>query len=375
MKSPSKTVEKASIAIRKRFLAPKLEDVSRLLHLIQNVPDHRPDIDSWHQETRDLVRSLITTRVSSDDLSSILTGLIGYKATGVTPEATQLSLVRAYCNTTGFLQELLHRIMFHKTEIEAPEKIPFSSFFGTVSEKTTRKILNELEEFGYSVMPFQLPMETIGAIKSHSQTLNYALKERFNDNVPNAIKTIDPTRPPESVSAYANTDDVLGSDLLKDLMHDPLMVYLASAHMRADVAPIDATLWYSFPSPSKAASSVSAQLYHFDLDTLRWLKVFYYLSDVTLENGPHTYVEGSHIPGAKNSRLLKMGYARITDSEMAAAQPQKSVTITGPAGTIILADTRCFHKGTPLNTGHRLIFSPIYAPSKIGYFFGRTRKA
>jgi hypothetical protein len=370
MKSPRKIVEKAAIAVKKRYLPPDRNDAARLLHLLRNVPQHRPDIDEWHRETASLIRSLITARISSDDLAAILAGLAAYKATGVTPEQTQHSLIQGYCNTNGLLQELFHAVLFRDAK-PAP-KIPASEYFGTVDEKTVSGILAEMRDSGYCVLPFGLPERVVEDLKTHSLTLSYKLREPFSKDAPKLIKTIDPSQP-KSVSAYAVTEDVMGSPQFLKLMDDPLMVYLASACMQAAVGPIDATLWYSFPSPSQTASSESAQLFHFDLDTLKWLKVFYYLGDVGPENGPHTYVKGTHVPGAKDPSLLTMGYARITDEQIDAAHPGKKTTITGPAGTVILADTRCFHKGTPLKAGHRLIFSPIYAPSRAGYYFGAAK--
>jgi hypothetical protein len=34
-----------------------------------------------------------------------------------------------------------------------------------------------------------------------------------------------------------------------------------------------------------------------------------------------------------------------------------------PAGTLVLADTRCWHKGTALRSGVRSVLQPEYAPS------------
>lgn len=53
-------------------------------------------------------------------------------------------------------------------------------------------------------------------------------------------------------------------------------------------------MWWSAPHSNKA-SSEAAQLYHFDMDHLKFLKFFIYLTDVDEHNGPHCYVRKSHI--------------------------------------------------------------------------------
>ena len=97
---------------------------------------------------------------------------------------------------------------------------------------------------------------------------------------------------------------------------------------------------------------------------LGWLKVFVYLTDVSSSNGPHVYIPGTHIPGSKPSKLLKHGYARINDKAMAKYHdPSTWVGLTLPKGSVIFADTRCWHKGQFVQSGSRGILSMTYAPS------------
>ncbi len=46
--------------------------------------------------------------------------------------------------------------------------------------------------------------------------------------------------------------------------------------------------------------------------------------------------------------------------------PERFVEITGPRGTIVVVDTRGFHKGKPLDAGDRLILQMEYADSLFG---------
>jgi hypothetical protein len=372
MRSPRRFLEHALLKAKLRLTPVNPEATRDLFAKLDAVPGHRPEIDGWHLETAELIHKLVLSRISADDLASILAGLVAYRKTGITPEAAHQSLVSAYCNTSGQWQDLLHRALFGSPSAPVPESI-VSPAFGALDRKALADIISGLRRTGYAVLPFSLPKASVEAIRRESKGFAYNLRDRLDPSLPGRIIGIDPEHPPRAVAAYADGAQVSGSPMLSGLAHDPLILALVSAHLGSAAAPIDATLWYSFPAPE--ASPESAQMFHFDLDTLRWVKVFYYLSDVDPESGPHCYVEGTHEPGSKPASLLNAGYVRITDAEMEATYPGRSRTITGTAGTVIIGDTRCFHKGTRLSEGHRLIYSPIYAPSRIGYFHGTAKRA
>ena len=85
---------------------------------------------------------------------------------------------------------------------------------------------------------------------------------------------------------------------------------------------------------------------------------------MTLENGPHCYIEGSHKPNAKPTELLKRGYVRIPDEDLKPYyKPEAFKVIYGEAGSMFMGDTKCWHKGTPLKKGHRLVLEFEYTSS------------
>ena len=124
-------------------------------------------------------------------------------------------------------------------------------------------------------------------------------------------------------------------------------------------------MWWTFKSNNSIGSSEAAQLYHYDLDHIKWLKVFIYLTDVGNEDGPHVYIPKSHISGNKNYKLLERGYSRVNDDEMSKFQKIEPKRVTGPAGSIIIGDTKCFHKGSPVISNPRLVLQPTFGPSDL----------
>jgi hypothetical protein len=72
---------------------------------------------------------------------------------------------------------------------------------------------------------------------------------------------------------------------------------------------------------------------HRDYDDFKFLALFIYLTDVDETTGPHVFY-----PGTQD------GF-----------ESDKSISITGKAGTAILADTFAIHRGQPLQQGSRLV--------------------
>jgi hypothetical protein len=125
--------------------------------------------------------------------------------------------------------------------------------------------------------------------------------------------------------------------------------------------------WWSYPA---RADSASAQLFHFDLDRIRWLKVFVYLTDVGPTNGPHVFVRGSH--RSVGARIRRDG--RFSDEETSQLfQDHEIATLTGSAGTLFIEDTIGFHKGLALKEGHRCVFEYEYSISQFGYPYPVSR--
>lgn len=106
--------------------------------------------------------------------------------------------------------------------------------------------------------------------------------------------------------------------------------------------------WHKFNG-----SVYDTQIFHRDTDDFKFLCFFLYLTDVNENNGPHVYCPKSHL----NIPL------------------QQPKSITGKAGTLIIADTFSMHKGNPLVSGERLVLwwrYGMYANNQ--YFMSQNEK-
>lgn len=109
--------------------------------------------------------------------------------------------------------------------------------------------------------------------------------------------------------------------------------------------------------------------WHSDKDSIAFMKMFVYLSDVGDENGPHAFVPGSQTAEGIFEAANKCGgfteaqkralvnIQRWDDWAVEKVFPDRAVYFGGPAGTVILEDTRGLHRATKLGSGHRLMLT------------------
>lgn len=115
-------------------------------------------------------------------------------------------------------------------------------------------------------------------------------------------------------------------------------------------------------------SNANTRYYHVDAFQKEF-KAFLYLDDVAEGNGPFTYLRGTH-NGMGMRRFLKQLRWDGTGSPTGFAPEElgnlldTEVQICGPAGTMILADVRGFHRGSPQLHDDRSVL--------VNYMFGHA---
>jgi hypothetical protein len=117
--------------------------------------------------------------------------------------------------------------------------------------------------------------------------------------------------------------------------------------------------WLNFPSADPPKQS---QLWHRDPEDLKLVKAFIYLVDVDENRGPFCYIPQTHPFGPKAALVPKHDDPkRIADHEMAASISSDSwISCTGPAKTMILADTVGYHRGGKPTVGNRILITFTY---------------
>lgn len=259
-----------------------------------------------------------------------------------------------YVHTQGVVNEVYRKLHAKAFPPRMPSVV--EGALGRVDAERRAWARATLDRDGFLVWPTPLAAETVARLRGFGETAPALARNTLHDDapVPNY-----PGPGGEAKKYLIDQQVLLGSPDVRDLLFDPSVRAVAEAALGCEPVQDMFAMWWSTartgdtPEAEHRARSEAAQLHHFDMDRLGFIKMFVYLTDVTPETGPHALVRGSH--RQRPASLWRDG--RIGDAEVAAAYPAEDQrALCGPAGTILWVDTRVFHKGTPLLRGQRLLF-------------------
>ncbi len=166
-----------------------------------------------------------------------------------------------------------------------------------------------------------------------------------------------------TVGGYFNTGQC---EAVRALAEDPKLLEIARNYIGPAAKLMRTQMWWSWATDvSHAARNEWAQLFHFDLDDYKFLKVFFYLTDVDADAGAHVFVRGSHVRKPLRHRFPMR---RLSDAEVVEHYGADNVlTLEGPAGSGFIEDTFGIHKGSPPRSRDRLILQLEYAQRYYGH--------
>lgn len=152
------------------------------------------------------------------------------------------------------------------------------------------------------------------------------------------------------------------SDICSRFVFHESIKGLADAYMGLRTVLKFYNIWHTFKIEGEPRRS---QLWHQDPEDHFIFRVFAYMSDVDEGAGPLMYVAGSHPKGRKiQPEYFKEpghGAKRSTDEQMKKVAPESRwIKAVGPAGTLIFADTRGYHKGGLARTKDRIVYNAMF---------------
>lgn len=165
------------------------------------------------------------------------------------------------------------------------------------------------------------------------------------------------------VGSYFNTASLCPA--INKLQNDTKLLALAAKYLECKPVHQGSLLWWSFPGERTYQQlSSNGQLFHYDLDDYRFIKFFFYLTDVDKQSGPHICVRGSHKQKKISHLILRK---RETDEDIIKYYGEESlITIYGQAGFGFVEDGFCFHKGIAPTHKNRLILQIEFATTDYG---------
>ena len=285
-------------------------------------------------------------------------GYYWYQIFKYTPKYSYLSLRKLFYSTNGrFNRKISLRIGQKIGEYRIENKA--QSFLGPLSAEKINEISSSVQRDGYYKFNTLLDEKTINDLVSYSFSLKAKLMPRVKDHQEFDFFVQDN---PITVKYEYSESELIQNDTIQNLVSDPGLLAIAQSFLGSKPILDMISMWWSTSFSQKASSEV-AQLYHFDMERLKFLKIFFYLTDVDEERGPHCYVRGSNNGFSK--AVQKDG--RISDDEIKSNYPPQDILeITGPRGTILAVDTSGFHKGKNLSKDSRLLLQFEFANSLFG---------
>ncbi len=180
----------------------------------------------------------------------------------------------------------------------------------------------------------------------------------------------------ESLSQYINRLSSLGiSRLTKtiDLNNEKLalnkvilseeIINVAQSYLNTNELSINATFFISNSLKiSEEEKYKNAQYFHWDNDFTKFFKLYIYLNDVNLDNGPHIFVPGTHKIKKKENKLCRL----FSDESINRNYPETK-TFLGKKGTCFLVDSYGIHKGLTPKNNYRLMLNIHFGRGKILY--------
>jgi len=173
--------------------------------------------------------------------------------------------------------------------------------------------------------------------------------------------------------------DVLKKDLLANaeiakLATDRKWLNIANGILNVPSKLIDITCWYTLPPKNHVQDEdeliniYDAQIWHRDVDRLRDIKIFIYLSDVVNdEDGAFEIIKNTHKINTNIVNYHNKNNFRILNKDLPEKFQNKKKKFFGTLGTNFVVDTRCLHRGSIVKRNYRLVLELYFSDC----FFGK----
>ena len=284
----------------------------------------------------------------------LFVGLFQYWIFRTNNSKAHRAMIYFFCKSGGKFNDLCNQLISLRRK--EPLSLAPVGVLGDVTGPRGEQVLNQLNERGYVIFERALPPELCQRLMAFALKTPALIRPMDGEHVSKQPRfaIFDPEHPSAVRYDYL-ANELLANGDVQTLLADHSILSLAERYLgtrpRFDIL----SMWWHTNFHSQPDSE-AAQYFHFDLDRLKWLKVFVYLTDVGPDDGPHSFIAGSHVSDGIPQKLLAKGYVRLSDEEVEAHYgADQEIQFNAPSGTIIIEDTRGLHKGNAVRGKHRLI--------------------
>ena len=238
----------------------------------------------------------MNTLSTIDHAKLFVRGFRIFKKTGKTPFESFIALRNLFIATNGRFNDWCCGVLkITRTKLK---NVQAEGVLGKLDTQATKTIAGKIKQDGYYIFEQRLSSDVIQDIYQFSlnepapylkvDPNSKAFKIEFSQD-----KILFDSNNPVSPRYQFDSDQVFFNKNLQKLFFDQSLLAVANEYFGSLPILDSVALWWSAPF-NQLGKSESAQLFHFDMDRIKFLKFFFYLNDVDSENGPHCYIRGSH---------------------------------------------------------------------------------
>jgi hypothetical protein len=289
----------------------------------------------------------------------LMKGLKTFHKSKITTQSAYSSLRKMFILSCGISNDKLSMMINKKVgKYELPE---ITGVLGDVTKSELIKMVEKMQDDGFYVFDSKLSNNLVEELYNIAMTTPCRYLDINTNNYSENDLIFNPNSPISPRYEF-NNSLIVNIPVIQKLLFDKSLLCFAQEYLGVKPILDLVAFWWSVPFSGKGKSA-AAQMYHFDMDRIKFLKFFFYITDVDTNNGPHCFVRGSH----KNLPKSLARDGRFTDEEIEKVYgANELIEICGSKGSIIAVDTRGFHKGKELLNGKRLIFQIEFANSMFG---------
>jgi hypothetical protein len=268
-------------------------------------------------------------------------------------------MIKLYILTGGWSNTLISKFLCYKKKmIHIQNDISDYTYLG----KNISDINTEIKTKGYCVLPELFSEEIINTL--YNKVISCSGKYKSDTYSSKEYETLELENSKGTKFEY-NKNELIEFEEVQKIFFDTKLLKIIENYLEGlPIVDILAS-WWNFPS--NKADHAAAQLWHFDMDRPKWLKVFIYLTDCNQNNGPHCFINGTNNNGSIPFKIRSYGYARLEDEIIDKYYKKEEIrTFTAKKGTVLIEDTRGLHKGLKVEKGNRLLLQCQYSSSLFG---------
>src|SRR6267142_56298 len=214
----------------------------------------------------------------------LVLGGIQHVTQGRTPDAAYQSLISLFCRTGGQSSDRLSQLI---ALANPPYKLPDArGVAGDFDAGALKAITEDLDAHGYHVFEHRLPSDLCDSLLKFASTNPCSVRASSGAGGSSKslmVESYDPGKLLGHRYEFSGHDIINNADVQR-LMGDHSFVAVAQSYLRSKpVLDVMGMWWHT--AFGEEPDAEAAQFYHFDMDRIKWLKFFIYLTDVGPENG------------------------------------------------------------------------------------------